>query len=186
MWILPPSLDIARQGIGLCRTEHMFFASEERIATVRRMIVAQVGEKGTCISPCAYLCIHMCNGGQYFAGRANVCFTWRPRPLPPALTSCPARPCTFTLLSTQTREARLKALADLLPFQRADFEVGGWLAGGCVCALMALVAGHPWRPGRDGHTCCPPLPPSRPSPSPNVYYTFHAFPLQSLPLATSH
>eukprot|EP00198_Chlamydomonas_reinhardtii_P003602 XP_001692938.1 pyruvate phosphate dikinase [Chlamydomonas reinhardtii] len=50
------------EGIGLCRTEHMFFASEERIATVRRMIVAQ------------------------------------------------------------TREARLKALADLLPFQRADFE----------------------------------------------------------------
>ncbi len=30
------------QGIGLTRTEHMFFASEERIATVRRMIVAQV------------------------------------------------------------------------------------------------------------------------------------------------
>ncbi|GFR52346.1 hypothetical protein Agub_g14892 [Astrephomene gubernaculifera] len=50
------------EGIGLCRTEHMFFASEERIATVRRMIVAQ------------------------------------------------------------TKEARLKALADLLPFQRADFE----------------------------------------------------------------
>ncbi|GLC41497.1 hypothetical protein PLESTB_001005100 [Pleodorina starrii] len=50
------------EGIGLCRTEHMFFASEERIATVRRMIVAQ------------------------------------------------------------TKEARLKALADLLPFQREDFE----------------------------------------------------------------
>ncbi|KAG2490008.1 hypothetical protein HYH03_011474 [Edaphochlamys debaryana] len=50
------------EGIGLCRTEHMFFASEERIATVRRMIVAQ------------------------------------------------------------TKEARLKALADLLPFQRTDFE----------------------------------------------------------------
>lgn len=31
------------EGIGLCRTEHMFFASEERIAGVRRMIVAQVG-----------------------------------------------------------------------------------------------------------------------------------------------
>lgn len=29
------------EGIGLCRTEHMFFASEERIRTVRRMIVAQ-------------------------------------------------------------------------------------------------------------------------------------------------
>eukprot|EP00195_Chlamydomonas_chlamydogama_P010279 CAMPEP_0202891472 /NCGR_PEP_ID=MMETSP1392-20130828/1515_1 /ASSEMBLY_ACC=CAM_ASM_000868 /TAXON_ID=225041 /ORGANISM="Chlamydomonas chlamydogama, Strain SAG 11-48b" /LENGTH=863 /DNA_ID=CAMNT_0049575227 /DNA_START=362 /DNA_END=2953 /DNA_ORIENTATION=- len=50
------------EGIGLCRTEHMFFASEERIAAVRRMIVAQ------------------------------------------------------------SKEARLKALADLLPFQRADFE----------------------------------------------------------------
>lgn len=50
------------EGIGLCRTEHMFFASEERIATVRRMIVAQ------------------------------------------------------------TKEARLKALTDLLPFQRQDFE----------------------------------------------------------------
>ncbi|GLI61134.1 hypothetical protein VaNZ11_003409 [Volvox africanus] len=49
------------EGIGLCRTEHMFFASEERIATVRRMIVAQ------------------------------------------------------------TQEARLKALSDLLPFQREDF-----------------------------------------------------------------
>ncbi|GFH12410.1 uncharacterized protein HaLaN_08095, partial [Haematococcus lacustris] len=29
------------QGIGLCRTEHMFFASEERIAAMRRMVVAQ-------------------------------------------------------------------------------------------------------------------------------------------------
>ncbi|MEW5299832.1 MAG: hypothetical protein WDW36_002807 [Sanguina aurantia] len=50
------------EGIGLCRTEHMFFASEERIAGVRRMIVAQ------------------------------------------------------------SKEARLRALADLLPFQRTDFE----------------------------------------------------------------
>lgn len=29
------------QGIGLCRTEHMFFASEARILTMRKMIVAQ-------------------------------------------------------------------------------------------------------------------------------------------------
>jgi len=33
------------EGIGLCRTEHMFFASEERIANVRRMIVAQTTEE---------------------------------------------------------------------------------------------------------------------------------------------
>ena len=34
------------EGIGLCRTEHMFFASEARIAAVRRMIVAQVWMDG--------------------------------------------------------------------------------------------------------------------------------------------
>ena len=28
------------QGIGLCRTEHMFFASAQRIAAMRRMIAA--------------------------------------------------------------------------------------------------------------------------------------------------
>ncbi len=28
------------QGIGLCRTEHMFFSTPERIAAVRRMIAA--------------------------------------------------------------------------------------------------------------------------------------------------
>ena len=28
------------QGIGLCRTEHMFFATPQRIAAVRRMIAA--------------------------------------------------------------------------------------------------------------------------------------------------
>ncbi|KAL6761223.1 Pyruvate/Phosphoenolpyruvate kinase-like domain-containing protein [Haematococcus lacustris] len=50
------------QGIGLCRTEHMFFASEERIAAMRRMVVAQ------------------------------------------------------------TKDARLRALKDLLPFQRQDFQ----------------------------------------------------------------
>ncbi|KAF5827513.1 hypothetical protein DUNSADRAFT_538 [Dunaliella salina] len=33
------------EGIGLCRTEHMFFASEERIANVRRMIVAQTPQE---------------------------------------------------------------------------------------------------------------------------------------------
>jgi len=32
------------QGIGLCRTEHMFFASEERIKAMRKMIVAQSNE----------------------------------------------------------------------------------------------------------------------------------------------
>jgi len=50
------------EGLGLCRTEHMFFETEERIATVRRMILAE------------------------------------------------------------TDEARAAALADLLPFQRSDFE----------------------------------------------------------------
>ncbi len=34
------------EGIGLTRTEHMFFASESRIAAVRRMIVAQVRPGG--------------------------------------------------------------------------------------------------------------------------------------------
>lgn len=62
----PDDAEVARQngaeGIGLCRTEHMFFASEERIKTVRKMIVAQ------------------------------------------------------------DREARVKALNELLPFQRSDFE----------------------------------------------------------------
>ncbi len=29
------------QGLGLCRTEHMFFSSAQRIATVRRMIAAE-------------------------------------------------------------------------------------------------------------------------------------------------
>ncbi|CAD7701750.1 unnamed protein product [Ostreobium quekettii] len=50
------------EGIGLCRTEHMFFATEERIKTVRKMIVAQ------------------------------------------------------------SKEDRVKALDELLPFQRSDFE----------------------------------------------------------------
>lgn len=45
------------QGIGLCRTEHMFFASEERIATVRRMIVAQVRSGGSVGG--VYLCTVM-------------------------------------------------------------------------------------------------------------------------------
>ncbi|KAG6731998.1 hypothetical protein I3842_01G155200 [Carya illinoinensis] len=33
------------QGIGLCRTEHMFFASDERIKTVRKMIMAVTTEQ---------------------------------------------------------------------------------------------------------------------------------------------
>jgi pyruvate,orthophosphate dikinase len=33
------------QGIGLCRTEHMFFASDERIKAVRRMIMAVTAEQ---------------------------------------------------------------------------------------------------------------------------------------------
>lgn len=41
----PADATLARQngaqGIGLCRTEHMFFASEARILTMRKMIVAQ-------------------------------------------------------------------------------------------------------------------------------------------------
>eukprot|EP00210_Caulerpa_lentillifera_P005411 g5173.t1 len=41
----PSDAKLAREngahGIGLCRTEHMFFASEERIASMRRMIVAK-------------------------------------------------------------------------------------------------------------------------------------------------
>ena len=47
---LPTSLDTPEdakvaisngaQGIGLCRTEHMFFATAQRIAAVRRMIAA--------------------------------------------------------------------------------------------------------------------------------------------------
>lgn len=62
----PDDAQVARdngaEGIGLCRTEHMFFSSEERIKTVRKMIVAQ------------------------------------------------------------DKEARIKALEELLPFQRSDFE----------------------------------------------------------------
>lgn len=50
------------EGLGLCRTEHMFFSTEERIKAVRKMIVAQ------------------------------------------------------------SKEARVKALDELLPFQRSDFE----------------------------------------------------------------
>lgn len=42
----PEDATVARkngaEGIGLCRTEHMFFATEERITSVRKMIVAQV------------------------------------------------------------------------------------------------------------------------------------------------
>jgi hypothetical protein len=48
--IAPPSTDTPEdakvaitngaQGIGLCRTEHMFFATAQRIAAVRRMIAA--------------------------------------------------------------------------------------------------------------------------------------------------
>ncbi|GMH41824.1 hypothetical protein BSKO_09734 [Bryopsis sp. KO-2023] len=41
----PEDATVARkngaQGVGLCRTEHMFFATEKRITSVRRMIVAQ-------------------------------------------------------------------------------------------------------------------------------------------------
>ncbi|CAN0856090.1 Pyruvate, phosphate dikinase, chloroplastic [Linum grandiflorum] len=33
------------QGIGLCRTEHMFFASDERIKAVRKMIMAETQEQ---------------------------------------------------------------------------------------------------------------------------------------------
>jgi len=39
------------QGIGLCRTEHMFFASDERIKAVRQMIMAptlELRQKPTC------------------------------------------------------------------------------------------------------------------------------------------
>ncbi|KAJ9534507.1 hypothetical protein QJQ45_022143, partial [Haematococcus lacustris] len=72
------------QGIGLCRTEHMFFASEERIAAMRRMVVAQLG----------------CDRLGEAAGTAPVTGHG---PL-------------------QTKEARLRALKDLLPFQRQDFQ----------------------------------------------------------------
>ncbi|KAK9287727.1 hypothetical protein L1049_016167 [Liquidambar formosana] len=45
----PEDAQIARnngaQGIGLCRTEHMFFASDERIKTVRKMIMAVTTEQ---------------------------------------------------------------------------------------------------------------------------------------------
>jgi len=66
------------EGIGLCRTEHMFFASAERIAAVRRMIVAQ------------------------------------------------------------TRDARLRALSDLLPFQREDFEGIFRAMDGCPVTIRLL------------------------------------------------
>lgn len=129
---------LAVQGIGLCRTEHMFFASEERIATVRRMIVAQVGgarEGAGCglqareraASP---LGAWMRTGVQWngIAASRRACHAQRctgPR--------CPAShltglvvpfPAPCSPVPPQTKEARLKALADLLPFQRADFEVG--------------------------------------------------------------
>lgn len=43
------------EGIGLCRTEHMFFATEDRIKSVRKMIVAQV-----CIGSINYS-VHLAN-----------------------------------------------------------------------------------------------------------------------------
>ena len=46
----PADVAVARkngaQGIGLVRTEHMFFSSAERIAAVRRMIAAEELDTG--------------------------------------------------------------------------------------------------------------------------------------------
>lgn len=75
---VPQARKFGAEGVGLCRTEHMFFASAERIATVRRMIVAQ------------------------------------------------------------SLEARQKALNDLLPFQRADFEGMFRAMEGCPVTIRLL------------------------------------------------
>ena len=48
------------EGIGLCRTEHMFFASEARIAAVRRMIVAPVSH---CVGGVGVAPVSHCVGG---------------------------------------------------------------------------------------------------------------------------
>ncbi|MBQ3922776.1 MAG: pyruvate, phosphate dikinase [Spirochaetales bacterium] len=39
------AVELGAQGIGLCRTEHMFFDTEERILAIREMIVADTVEK---------------------------------------------------------------------------------------------------------------------------------------------
>src|SRR5436189_3943481 len=38
------AVEMGAQGIGLCRTEHMFFDSEDRRLAIREMILAQDGE----------------------------------------------------------------------------------------------------------------------------------------------
>ncbi len=42
--MLKQAVKFGAEGIGLCRTEHMFFA-EERIAAVREMIVAKTEDQ---------------------------------------------------------------------------------------------------------------------------------------------
>ncbi len=39
--------EFGAQGVGLCRTEHMFFDSEERILSIRKMIVAESSQERT-------------------------------------------------------------------------------------------------------------------------------------------
>ena len=40
-----PARKLGAEGIGLCRTEHMFFETEERRLAIREMIVADNSEK---------------------------------------------------------------------------------------------------------------------------------------------
>jgi phosphoenolpyruvate synthase/pyruvate phosphate dikinase len=143
------------EGIGLTRTEHMFFASEERIATVRRMIVAQVHGFGgfestgmdgrvTMLASAVghaqffelsfapnldYECDHCCvmlgfAQRSYMADYSPVGRdTTQPRQYAPGQGKAPqlTTRISHTSSPTQSKEARLRALSDLLPFQRADF-----------------------------------------------------------------
>ncbi len=128
------------EGIGLTRTEHMFFASEERIAAVRRMIVAQVrarvagrarlGDWGMVL---CRVCLGCCAArlGAVRAGEARAGAGRRPRRDSLPLTRRPRLP-----FGPQTLEARQKALDEILPFQRSDFAgIFRWGLGCVVCGL---------------------------------------------------
>jgi hypothetical protein len=64
------ALSNGAQGIGLCRTEHMFFATAQRIAAVRRMIAAVELH-----SPAADEALAELQKYQQTGGEALIC-TW--------------------------------------------------------------------------------------------------------------
>ncbi len=48
------------EGVGLCRTEHMFFSSAQRIAAVRRMIAAtELHSPQVRVCVCVCMCVHV-------------------------------------------------------------------------------------------------------------------------------